>query len=71
MNNMIIVILPFEGGASKVMGQEVRNAYQVMKHSSSKLIFCVNNRLEKSEILKDNNLSKVDMIATRRKTIPS
>ena len=29
---------------------------------SDELIFCVNNRLEKSEILKDNNLSNVDMI---------
>ena len=33
------------------------------------LIFCVNNRLEKSEILQDNNLSNVDLIAG--KTIPS
>ena len=48
-------------GADKSIFPAIYLHHQVLA-PSDELIFCVNNRLEKSEILQDNNLSELHLI---------
>ena len=68
MNNLIILVVPFNGDINSHMSKEVAKVYEVMKGSEScKVLICVNKCGEKLKSLKQELKDKDDPLGFIRK----